>query len=56
MASTVKLMLVICPSSPGKHESDRINFVCVWTKLDLYWHFDSTSEKVIKSPKLGNYA
>ena len=29
---------------------DRINFVCVWTKLDLCWHFNSTSEKVIESP------
>ena len=29
---------------------DRINFVNVWTKLDLYWHSDSTSENVIESP------
>ena len=26
--------------------------LCVWTKLDLYWHFDSTSEKVIESPDI----
>ena len=30
--------------------TDRIKFVYDRTKLDLYWHFDSTSEKVIESP------
>ena len=32
--------------------TDRIKFVYDRTKLDLYWHFDSTSEKVIESPAM----
>ena len=32
--------------------TDRIKFVYDGTKLDLYWHFDSASEKVIESPAM----
>ena len=37
-----------------KAQVDRINFVNVWIKLDLYWHSDSTSENVIESPESYN--
>ena len=30
--------------------NDGTKFDCYWTKLGLYWHFDSTSEKLSESP------